>query len=56
MWIVFIVVSGASNEPCFTETGGASHWGAGGFALSGWRVTGRSVEMDRVSSSDGFQA
>ena len=55
-WIVLIGVSGASNEPCFAETGGASHRGAGGFALSGWRITGRSVEVDRVSFGDGFQA
>ena len=55
-WIVLIGVSGASNEPCFAETGGASHRGAGGFALSGWRVASRNVEVDRVSSDDGFQA
>lgn len=55
-WIVLIDVSGASDEPCFADTGGASHRGAGGFASSRWRVAGRSVGVDRVSSGDGFQA
>ena len=45
-WIMLIGVSGASNEPCFVETGGASHRGTGGFALSGWRVTSRNVKVD----------
>ena len=45
-WIVLIGVSGASDEPCFADIGGASYRGAGGFASSGWRIAGRSVRVD----------
>ena len=55
-WMVLICVFGASDEPCFIDTGGASHRGAGGFTSSGWRVASRSVGVDQVSSGDGFQA
>ena len=53
-WIVLIGVFGASDKPFFTDTGGASHQGAGGFTSLGWRIASRSVEVVQVSSSDGF--